>query len=124
MSCENLENPRLVVKKKERLLQIFDGERLVKSYRVVLGFAPEGCKQVEGDGKTPEGEFYVFVKNSKSKFYLSLGLSYPNTDDAKRGLAENLISPDEHDAILQALDSKQMPPQKTKLPRVRTDTSA
>ena len=110
-----LENPRLVVKKSERKLEVFDGEKLVKIYKIVLGFAPEGDKVQEGDGKTPLGEFYVFTKNDKSKFYLSLGLSYPSIDDATRGLRENLISPEEHDAIVEAVREKKMPPQKTRL---------
>jgi len=110
-----IENPRLVVKKSERKLEIFDGEKLIKTYRIVLGFAPEGDKETEGDGKTPLGEFYVFTKNDQSRFYLSLGLSYPSIDDAARGLEERLISQDEHDAILRAINEKQMPPQKTRL---------
>lgn len=110
-----IENPRLVVKKSERKLEVFDGEKLTKTYRIVLGFAPEGDKAEEGDGKTPLGDFYVFTKNDKSKFYLSLGLSYPGIDDAKRGLKENLISQAEHDAIVQAVLARKMPPQNTKL---------
>jgi len=112
---DKIENPRLVVKKSERKLELFDGEKLVKTYKIVLGFAPEGDKQQEGDGKTPLGEFYVFTKNDKSKFYLSLGLSCPGIEDAKRGLRENLISQAEHDAIVQAVNEKRMPPQNTKL---------
>jgi murein L,D-transpeptidase YafK len=81
----------------------------------VLGFAPAGDKEHEGDGKTPLGEFYVFTKNEQSKFYLSLGLSYPSIDDAERGLRENLISREEHDSILQAIAEKRMPPQNTPL---------
>ncbi len=110
-----IENPRLVVKKSERKLEVFDGEKLIKTYKIVLGFAPEGDKEIEGDGKTPLGEFYVFTKNDRSRFYLSLGLSYPSIDDATRGLKENLISQAEHDAIVQAVGEKRMPPQNTKL---------
>ncbi len=110
-----MENPHLVIKKKKRLLQIFDGEKLVRQYKIVLGFSAKGDKQLEGDGKTPEGEFYVFTKNDQSRFYLSLGLSYPNAEDAKRGLAEKIISQEEYKAILKAIDEKQMPPQKTAL---------
>ena len=110
-----MENPHIVIKKKKRLLEIFDGARLVRSYKLVLGFAPRGDKNVEGDGKTPEGEFYVFTKNPESRFHLSLGLSYPNADAARRGLKEKIITQEEHDAILKAIDEKQMPPQKTAL---------
>ena len=81
-----MENPSILVKKKKRQLQIFDGEKLIKTYSISLGFAPEGDKEIEGDGKTPEGDFYVFTKNDQSAFFLSLGVSYPNVEDAERGL--------------------------------------
>ena len=61
-----MKNPRIVVKKAERKLEVFDGEKLVKTYRVGLGFAPVGDKEKQGDGKTPEGEFYIFTKNDKA----------------------------------------------------------
>jgi murein L,D-transpeptidase YafK len=110
-----LKNPSLVVKKKERLLQVFDDGKLIKTYKIALGRAPRGDKETEGDGKTPEGEFYVFTKNDKSKFFLSLGLSYPNEEAATRGLKEKLISQAEYDEILKAIAEKRMPPQKTAL---------
>ena len=110
-----LVKPRLVIRKKERSLEVYDGDRLVKTYTVALGFAPEGDKEREGDGKTPEGEFYVFTKNPKSQFHLSLGLSYPSKDAAKRGLTNGLISVAEHDAIVSAINAGKMPPQKTAL---------
>ncbi|HEY0458367.1 MAG TPA: L,D-transpeptidase [Pyrinomonadaceae bacterium] len=110
-----IENPRLVVRKNERKLEVFDGDNLLKTYKIALGFAPEGDKNEEGDGKTPLGEFYVFTKNEQSKFHLSLGLSYPSIDDAARGLKENLISTAEHEAIVEAVQSGRMPPQNTRL---------
>ena len=109
------ENPRLIIKKGKRELLVFDGEKPVKTYKIVLGSAPVGDKEIEGDGKTPEGDFFIFTKNDKSKFFLSLGISYPSIDNAKRGLENDLISREEHDAIVEAINNKQMPPQKTKL---------
>lgn len=110
-----LENPRIVIKKNQRLLRIFDGERLIKEYKIALGFAPDGDKTTEGDGKTPEGKFYVFAKNPESKFHLSLGLSYPNIEAARRGLKDKIISREEFDATKTAINEKRMPPQKTAL---------
>lgn len=101
--------------KKERKLELFDGERLVKTYPVALGFAPEGDKDSEGDGKTPEGEFYVCVKNSKSKFHLSLGISYPDMKASERGLRCGAISQNEYESIIQAIAEQRMPLQKTSL---------
>jgi murein L,D-transpeptidase YafK len=97
------------------VLEVYDGLRLVKTFSIVLGFSPKLDKDIEGDGRTPDGEFYVFTKNPKSRFHLSLGLSYPAPDDAKRGFAGGLISREERDAIMKAAGEKGMPPQKTRL---------
>ncbi|CAN5846344.1 hypothetical protein BH20ACI4_BH20ACI4_07320 [soil metagenome] len=110
-----MKNPRIVVKKADRKLEVFDGDKLIKIYRVGLGFAPVGDKEKQGDGKTPEGEFYIFTKNDKSRFYLSIGVSYPSTEDATRGLRDNLISKKQHDEIIEAIKNKKMPLQNTKL---------
>src|SRR5262245_43449163 len=73
---------RVLVKKAERKLYLYQldngSERLMKTYRIVLGNNPTGAKRKQGDGATPEGEYYITHKNQRSKFYLSLGLSYPN----------------------------------------------
>ncbi|HYJ89843.1 MAG TPA: L,D-transpeptidase family protein [Pyrinomonadaceae bacterium] len=108
-------SPRLVILKKKRKLQVFDGEILIKTYRISLGFSPDGDKVQEGDGKTPEGDFYIYTKNPKSQFYLSLGISYPGIEDAERGLRDRLIGQEEYDQILDAIRQKKMPPQKTRL---------
>lgn len=110
-----MDNPRIVVKKKARTLEVFDGDKLIKKYTIALGFEPVGDKEIEGDGKTPEGDFYVFTRNAESKFYLSLGVSYPNIEDAKRGLEKDLITQEEHDLIIKAINEKKMPLQNTKL---------
>ncbi|TDA88068.1 hypothetical protein E0702_16775, partial [Halomonas marinisediminis] len=54
---------------------------------MALGFAPHGHKQVEGDGKTPEGRYRIDRRNPNSSFHLSLGISYPNTADVARARA-------------------------------------
>lgn len=110
-----LKNPRIIVKKKERKLFLYDEEKLIKTYNIALGFTPEGDKEKQGDGKTPEGEFYIFTKNPKSKFYLSLGVSYPSVDDAQRGLEQKLITRKQHDSIIGAINQKKTPLQNTAL---------
>src|SRR5687768_1428715 len=76
-SLPALDAPTLVIRKSKRTLELRDGDNLVRSYKIVFGFDPKGHKKVEGDGRTPEGDFYVFTKNPESKFHLSLGISYP-----------------------------------------------
>jgi len=112
---EPIKNPRIVVYKKDRKLELYSDKTLVRTYRVGLGFNPVADKQREGDGATPEGDFYVFVKNNKSAYYLSLGVSYPNVEDAERGLRAGMITRAQYDAIVDAQRRKVAPPQYTKL---------
>ena len=110
-----LTSPRIVVKKAERRLFLYDGNRLVKTYRIGLGLSPKGDKVRQGDRRTPEGDFYIFTRNDKSAFYLSLGISYPNAAHADRGLRDGLITKSQHDEIMRALKLKKTPPQNTAL---------
>lgn len=59
-------------------------DKVLKDYRISLGFAPEGHKEVKGDGRTPEGVYRVDRRNPESRFHLSLGISYPNEEDRLR----------------------------------------
>lgn len=97
-----LREPRVVVEKSARRLTVYDGGDVVKGYKVIVGLQA-GDKVKEGDRRTPEGEFYVCMKNPTSKFVLSLGLSYPNAEDAARGLRNGLVTQAQHDSILAAL---------------------
>lgn len=110
-----LKNPHILVYKAKRKLELYSGGAVVRTYRVGLGLNPVPDKVRQGDRATPEGEFYVFVKNDKSAFYLSLGLSYPNIEDAERGLRDKLITRAQRDAIVRAIQRKATPPQNTRL---------
>jgi len=110
-----LRRARIVVSKSGRRLTLYEGGRAVRVYRMVLGFAPEGDKARQGDGRTPEGEFYVCMKNAKSLFYLSLGLNYPDEAAARRGFAEGLITRAQRDRIVSAARERRCPPWDTPL---------
>jgi murein L,D-transpeptidase YafK len=110
-----LKDPRIVVFKSKRRLELYSGGAVVRTYKVGLGLNPVPDKIRQGDRATPEGDFYVFTKNGKSAFYLSLGISYPNVEDAERGLRDGLISQVQHDAIVKAIKRKATPPQNTRL---------
>jgi hypothetical protein len=110
-----LATPRIVIKKSQRQLFLFSADKLVRTYRIGLGLSPVGDKVRQGDRRTPEGDFYIFTKNDKSAFYLSLGLSYPNITHAERGFRDGLITKAQHDSIMRALRAKKGPPQNTRL---------
>lgn len=73
---------RLRLYKGQRLLVLDGGDaRVLRTLPVGLGFAPEGHKQFEGDGRTPEGSYMVDKRNPNSTYHLSVGISYPNEAD-------------------------------------------
>ena len=110
-----LSEPKIVVEKGARRLTLYSGGERVRVFRAALGFEPAGDKVKQGDGRTPEGDFYVCMKNERSKFYLSLGLSYPNAEDAERGLRDGLITRAQHRQIVDAVARGAKPPWDTAL---------
>jgi murein L,D-transpeptidase YafK len=110
-----LKEPRIVVFKSKRQLELYSDGAVVRTYRVGLGLNPIDDKVREGDRATPEGEFYIFTKNPKSAYYLSLGISYPNIEDAERGLRVGLVTRAQRDQIVSAIKKKTAPPQYTAL---------
>src|ERR1700754_2917490 len=72
---------KLVVLKAKRKLLAYSQKKLVKTYSISLGFCPTGKKEFDGDGKTPEGSYFINDKNQHSVCYKNLGISYPNQDD-------------------------------------------
>ena len=106
----------IVVTKSRRRLELFNGSTLVKSYRVALGANPSGHKQQRGDGRTPEGQFFICTRNAKdSAFHIFLGLSYPALPDAARGVNSKTISWREYQVIRQRLASRGAPLWRTRL---------
>jgi murein L,D-transpeptidase YafK len=75
---------QVLVDKSDRTLALMQGERVLRMYPVGLGFAPDGDKARQGDGRTPEGTFRIDRRNDASRFHLSLGLDYPQPDDVER----------------------------------------
>jgi murein L,D-transpeptidase YafK len=110
-----LPEPRIIVRKSERKLFLYSAGKLVRTFKIGLGLSPLGDKVRAGDRRTPEGDFYIFTRNDKSAFYLSLGISYPNEVHAARGLRDGLINRTQYKAIMLALKAKKTPPQNTRL---------
>ena len=108
-------NSEICIYKDERRLELWIDDVLFKSYRIGLGFSPKGAKIREGDGRVPEGEYYICTKNNNSKFTLFLGLSYPNDKDADRGFAEGVITQEECLLIKKAIHEKTRPHWETAL---------
>lgn len=72
---------KVVVYKAKRQMQLLSGEEVIKTYSISLGDNPIGHKVQEGDERTPEGDYVIDYRNTKSRYHLSLHISYPNEKD-------------------------------------------
>ena len=77
----------VLVKKSQRRLYLMRDGKPFRTYRIALGFAPEGHKQREGDGRTPEGRYLLDWRNPNSRFTKAINISYPNATDRARAAA-------------------------------------
>jgi len=75
---------RVVVHKAEHKLYLYNGSRLLGAYKVELGLNPAGPKERERDFRTPEGRYYLSWRNTRSDYFLSIQVSYPNKEDELR----------------------------------------
>lgn len=106
----------IYVSKRTKTLSLKQNGVLIGEYPVSIGASSsDGNKKVEGDMRTPSGQFYVCTRNDKSVAYLALGLSYPGVEDAKRGFEEGIITQEQRDQIINANLAGQQPPWETAL---------
>ena len=108
------------VHKKERRLLVIQGDRVIRTYQAALCPAnPLGDKEKQGDGGTPEGRFFICerIKQPGQAKYgaRSLRISYPNAEDARRGLAGGLITYAQYLGLIKNLKAGRMPAQNTPL---------
>ena len=80
---------RVVVRKAEHKLYLYRGERLLGEFRISLGLNPHGQKEREHDFRTPEGHYSLARRNTRSDYFLSIQVSYPNKEDERRAHANH-----------------------------------
>lgn len=74
----------VIVRKAERKLYLYRGHELLGEYRISLGLNPVGHKERENDYRTPEGHYELAARNTRSSYFLSILVSYPNPEDERR----------------------------------------
>ena len=106
----------IYISKRQSKLTLMQNKQAIGVWDAKLGRqSATGDKVQEGDEITPSGSFYVCTRNDKSKYYLALGLSYPNIEDAERGLSTGLITQEQYQAIVDANKAGVTPPWDTPL---------
>lgn len=81
---------KVIVEKAKRMLYLMKGGEVLKSFHVALGIEPLGDKQEEGDNRTPEGLYYLDLRNPHSDYFLSIRISYPNEADRRAAEARGV----------------------------------
>jgi len=71
---------RIVVRKADRKLDLYDGTQLLRTYVISLGKEPRGAKMREGDKRTPEGRYVIDYRKEDSSYHRALHISYPRAD--------------------------------------------
>ena len=106
----------ILIDKSARRLRAYAQGRCVLDCCVALGFgASDGPKRREGDGRTPEGRYFVCTKNAASRYHLALGISYPNASDARAAFERGEIDENTCSAIARAAAEKRRPDWQTPL---------
>lgn len=72
--------------KHKRELKLILKDKVVKTYRIALGKKPKGRKQELGDGRTPEGTYFISRKIMDSEYHRSLQISYPSPQDKAQAI--------------------------------------
>ena len=81
---------KMVVRKSERIMEVYAGGKVIKTYHISLGQNPTGDKEFEGDKRTPEGQYTINDKDPRSAYHKNLGISYPNADDIREARKKKL----------------------------------
>jgi murein L,D-transpeptidase YafK len=114
-SLSDIVSPEIYVYKEKRRLYVIQSNILVRDYPIGLGPHPDGDKESEGDGRTPEGDFQVCQKTPVDRFNKALVLNYPDRKHAEKAFYAGILSPPEFKEILIAAERKAAPPFSTKL---------
>jgi murein L,D-transpeptidase YafK len=67
-----------------------DGEAF-RTFHIALGVSPIGDKEEEGDNKTPEGRYWLDLRNPHSDYFLSIRISYPDEADRRRAAERGVL---------------------------------
>jgi hypothetical protein len=114
-----LKDPRIEISCFRFVLELYDGDTLIKRYEAGFGRAPVSGRIGKDVASTPQGEYRVIRKEIRtdilkrgSRFIV---LDYPNTGDGQRAFEVGLISRAEFDEIKQRDRDDAMPPLNTPL---------
>jgi len=74
----------IIIDKSDYELKVYDAEGWYATYPVVFGSKDQNDKFMEGDKRTPEGQFKILLKKIHPKWGPELLLDFPNEQSIKK----------------------------------------
>ena len=81
---------KVIVEKQNRKLHLLRDGETFRTFDIALGIEPVGDKVQEGDFRTPEGAYLLDARNPDSDYFLSIRVSYPNSEDRREAAAKGV----------------------------------
>ena len=107
---------RILVDTRAETLTVMRGDTVITAFPdIAIGRYGKTYFKRQGDNKTPLGNYRIGWINRESRYYIFLGLTYPDQPSADRGLVDERISEAQWQEIRRALEAGKIPPQKTPL---------
>ena len=107
---------RIVIDTETETLKVMRGDNVIKIFPdIAIGRYGKTYFKRQGDNKTPLGNYRIGWINRDSRYYIFLGLTYPDQPAADRGLLDERISEAQWQEIRRALKAGKIPPQLTPL---------
>jgi len=81
---------RIVVYKAAHRMTVYRANKPLREFQVALGIGGLAPKLRQGDGRVPEGHYFIEGRNPRSAFHLSLRISYPTPEQAQAARARGV----------------------------------
>jgi len=108
-------SPLLIVHRKSYKMYLYDGLKLIKTYKVVFGRNNSSIKKYANDLITPIGTYRICGIDTTNRLHKFFHLNYPNLTDASEALRKKIISRKEYLVILKDLKNGKCPTPNTPL---------
>ena len=96
----------ILVDTRNMTLSVLEGDTVRRTYKkIAIGRAGTTTDKIQGDDKTPLGEFRLVRIAPNSPFHRFFGIDYPHVVHAERALQAGTIDQEHYAAIRQAFQS-------------------
>ena len=110
-----LNNVRLIVDRKNFIIELYSDKLLIKTYKATVGKNSSTVKTSGTDNVTPIGDYKICSIDTLTRYHKFLRLNYPSDLDAGEALKRGYINKDEFESIMLAINKNECPPKETRL---------